>query len=160
MIHSLKVTAPSDREIAMTRVFEAPRSLVFHALTKPDLIKRWLLGRPGWSMPVCEIDFRVGGAYRYVWRKEAKNIEMGARGVYLEILPPERLVCTESFDDPWYPGESLLTTVLVEHEGRTTLTTTMRYESREAREVVLKSPMERGLVESYNMLEQVLSTLR
>jgi uncharacterized protein YndB with AHSA1/START domain len=154
MHNTLKVTAPSDREIAMTRVFEAPRSLVFHALTKPDLIKRWLLGPPGWSMPVCEIDFRVGGAYRYVWRREDDGAEMGMGGIYREIVPPERIINTEKFEE----GEALVTTVLVQEGGQTTLTTTMLFDSREARDEVLKSGMEKGAAESYNRLAELLES--
>ena len=82
---SLKVTTPSDREIAMTRVFDAPRTLVFDALTKPELLKRWLAVRGGWSLVVCEIDLKVGGAFRYVWARDRDGIEMGMRGVYREI---------------------------------------------------------------------------
>src|SRR5947199_8947203 len=102
----LTVVARGDREIVLTRVFDAPRRLVFDALTKPELVRRWLLGPPGWSMVVCEIDLKVGGAYRYVWRHDRDGSEFGMRGVYREIVPPERLVNTESFDRPWYPGEA------------------------------------------------------
>ena len=156
---ALTVSAYGDREIVMTRVFAAPRQLVFDALTKPELLQRWLGVRGGWSLAVCEIDLKVGGAYRWVWRKDSKGIEMGARGVYREIVPPELIVCTESFDDPWYPGEALVTTVLVEQGGETTLRTTMRYESREARDVVLQSPMERGVAESYDKMAELLETV-
>lgn len=156
---TLKVTTPTDREIAMTRVFDAPRRLVFDAHTKPELVKRWLLGPPGWTMPVCEIDLRVGGKYRYVWRRDGDGSEMGMGGVYREIVPPQRLVHTEAFDESWYPGEALVTTVLVEQGGRTTLTTTMRLESREARDAVLKSGMEKGVDASYDRLEGLLATL-
>ena len=154
---ALKLTTPTEREIALTRVFDAPRRLVFDALTRPELVKRWLLGPPGWSMPVCEIDLRVGGAYRYVWRA-ADGTEMGMRGEYREIAPPERLVATESFDQPWYPGEALTTAVLVELDGRTTLTTTVLYESREARDIVLESNMEKGLAAGYDRLDELLAT--
>src|SRR5712692_6290123 len=101
----LKVTAPTDREIAMTRAFNAPGRLVFDALTKPELVKQWLLGPPGWTMPVCEIDLRVGGAYPLRLAAELHGSKMGGRGVYREIVPPERLVFTEVFDEAWYPGE-------------------------------------------------------
>jgi uncharacterized protein YndB with AHSA1/START domain len=154
---ALTLTTPSEREIVLTRAFAAPRHLVFDALTKPELVRRWLLGPPGWSMPVCEIDLKVGGAYRYVWRG-ADGTEMGMRGVYREIAPPERLVATESFDEPWYPGEAVTTTVLVELDGRTTLTTTVLYESREIRDAVLKSGMEKGVAASYDRLEELLGT--
>src|SRR5258708_15659491 len=131
---TLKLTTPTDREISMTRVFDAPRRLVFDAFTKPELVKKWLLGPPGWTMPVCEIDLRVGGQYRYVWRRESNGKEMGMGGVYREIVPQERLVCTELFDEAWYPGESLTTTTLAEKDGRTTVTTTLLYASQETPE--------------------------
>ena len=155
---TLKLTTPSDREIAMTRVFDAPRQLVFDAHTKPDLVRQWLLGPPGWSMPVCEMDVRVGGKYRWVWRHDRNGTMMGMGGVYREIVTPERLVTTEKFDEAWYPGESLNTLVLVEQGGRTTLTQTMRYESREARDAVIKSNMETGVAASYDRLADLLAS--
>ena len=158
---TLKLTTPGEREIVMTRVFAAPRQLVFDAHTKPDLVRQWLLGPPGWSMPVCEMDVRVGGTYRWVWRHDRNGTMMGMGGVYREIVAPERLVTTEKFDEAWYPGESLNTLVLVEQGGRTTLTQTMRYESREARDAVIKSNMETGVAASYDRLADLLaSTLR
>jgi uncharacterized protein YndB with AHSA1/START domain len=155
---TLNVTAPGDREIVMSRVVDAPRHLVFAAFTKPELIKQWLLGPPGWSMPVCEIDLRVGGSYRYVWRKNATGTEMGMGGVYHEIAPPERLVATEKFDDAWYPGEAVSTLVLTEQAGKTTITQTVLYESREARDAVLKSGMQSGVAASYDRLEEMLAS--
>ena len=155
---TLQVTTPSEREIAITRVFDAPRSLVFDAWTRPELVRRWLLGPEGWSMPVCEIDLRVGGAYRYVWRK-AGVPDMGMGGVFREIVPPERLVATERFDQSWYPGEAVSTIVLVEQGGKTTLTQTVRYESREARDAVLKSPATSGMAAGYDRLAALLATL-
>jgi uncharacterized protein YndB with AHSA1/START domain len=158
-IGTLKLTTPTDREIAMTRVFDAPRRLVFDAHTKPELVKRWLLGPPGWSMPVCEIDLRVGGKYRYVWRRDTDGSEMGMGGVFREIVSPERLVVNEKFDQAWYPGECLVTTVLIEQGGKTTLTSTLLYESREIRDGVLKSPMESGVAASYDRLAELLSAM-
>ncbi len=153
---TLLITTPAEREIAMTRVFDAPRRLVFDAWTKPELLKRWLGVRGGWSMVVCEVDLKVGGVYRFVWRgPDGKDMGMG--GVYREIVPPERLVATETFDDPWYPGEALDTTVLVEQGGKTTVTTTVLYASQEVRDAVLKSPMERGVAESYDKLAEYLA---
>jgi len=154
---TLQIKGNGDREIVMTRVFDAPRKLVFDAFTKPELLKQWLLGPPGWSMPVCEIDLRIGGRYRYVWRRDTDGTEMGCGGVYREIVPPERLVHTEQFDDPWYPGESLITTVLDEQRGKTTLTATMLYESRDARDGILKSGMESGVAASYDRLAELLA---
>lgn len=155
---SLQITTPSDREVAMTRVFDAPRSLVFDALTRPELIRRWLLGPPGWTMTVCEMDLRVGGEYRYVWRKDTGTV-MGMGGVIREIVPPERLVMTERFDESWYPGEAVGTMVLVERDGKTTLTQTMLYESLEARDAVLASGMETGVAYSYDRLADLLASL-
>jgi len=155
----LQITTPSDREIAMTRAFNAPRRLVFEALTKPELVKRWLLGPPGWSMPVCEIDLRVGGNYRYVWRRDSDGTDMGMGGVYREIVAPERIVATERFDQSWYEGEAVGTTTLVEQGGKTTLTQTMRYESKETRDAVLKSPMETGVAASYDRLADALAAI-
>jgi uncharacterized protein YndB with AHSA1/START domain len=153
---NLKVTTRGDREIVMTRAFEAPRKLVFDAFTKPELVKQWLLGPPGWSMPVCEIDLRVGGSYRYVWRK-AGVPDMGMGGVYREVVAPERVVATEKFDQAWYPGEAVGTLVLVEQSGKTTVTQTVLYASAEARDAVLKSGMEKGVRASYDRLEEMLT---
>jgi uncharacterized protein YndB with AHSA1/START domain len=157
MKNALKITPSGDRDLVMTRDFDAPRQLVYDAHTKPELVRRWLLGPPGWSMPVCEMDVRAGGKYRWVWKKDADGSTMGMGGVYREVKAPERLVSTEKFDEAWYPGESLNTLVLVEKGGRTTLTQTMRYESREAREAVIKSGMEKGVAASYDRLEGVLA---
>jgi uncharacterized protein YndB with AHSA1/START domain len=155
---TLQVTLPSDREIAMTRVFHAPRRLVFDALTKPDLLKRWLGQMPGWSWVTCQIDLKVGGTYRYLWRGPG-GMEMGMRGVYREIVPNERIVSTEAFDQSWYEGDAVGTVVLVEQGGKTTLTTTVRYASKEVRDAVLKSPMKDGVSAGYDALEQLLATL-
>lgn len=156
-IGALQITTPTDREIVMTRSFDAPRQLVFDAWTKPELVRQWLLGPDGWTMPICEIDLRVGGHYRWVWQKG--ETKMGISGVYREIVAPERIVNTEQFDDPWYPGEAIDTLVLVEKDGRTLLTQTMLLESREARDGVLKSGMETGVAQSYDRLEKVLASL-
>jgi len=155
---TLKVEARGDREIVMTRVFDAPRRLVFEAFTKPELLKRWLTGPPGWTLAVCEVSRNVGGSIRYVWRGPAGE-EMGLSGVVREITPPERMVATEKFDQSWYPGEAVGTVILTEQGGKTTLTQTIVYESREARDIVLKSPMEQGITMSYNNLAALLAQL-
>ncbi|HXI97321.1 MAG TPA: SRPBCC family protein [Gemmatimonadaceae bacterium] len=152
----LKVSTPSDRELAMTRVFDAPRSMVFDAWTKPELLKRWLGVFGGWTFAVCEVDLRVGGKYRFVWRGKDGN-EMGMGGLYREIVRPERIVCTEKFDDPWYEGDAIDTTTFVERAGKTTMTTTVLYASKEIRDAVLKSPMESGVAKSYDKLAEVLA---
>jgi uncharacterized protein YndB with AHSA1/START domain len=154
----LIVTTRSEREIALTRDFDAPRRLVFDALTTPELLKRWLYGPDGWALAVCEIDLRVGGALRYAWRGPDGR-EMGLRGVYREIVRPERLVHTETFDEPWSSGETLVTTVLVERRGRTSFTSTLRYESRAARDEAIGSNMEQGAAASYTRLAELLATM-
>ena len=153
----LEVTTPSDREIAMTRVFDAPARLVFDAWTKPELIKRWLGVRAGWTMAVCEVDLRVGGAYRFVWR--GPDMTMGMGGLYREVVPPTRLVSTEKFDESWYEGEAVDTMVLVEQAGKTTVTTTVRYVSRDVRDAVIKSGMASGVAEGYDKLAELLPSL-
>lgn len=153
---SLRVTAVGDREVAIVRTFDAPRRLVFEAHTNPALVRRWLLGPPGWTMVVCEIDLRVGGAYRYLWRN-VDGAQMGLGGIHREIVVPERIVATQIFDDDWTGGEALSTLVLTERDGRTTLTNTMRYASRAARDAVLETPMEQGLAAGYDRLATVLA---
>jgi uncharacterized protein YndB with AHSA1/START domain len=156
---TFNITAGGDREIMVTRVFDAPRRLVFDAYTKPELVKTWLLGPDGWSMPVCEIDLRAGGKYRYVWKNNSDGREMGMGGIYREVVPGERIVITEVFDEAWYPGEAVDTIVLLERDGKTTLTQTILYNSRETRDAVLKSPMQTGMAASYDKLEKFLPTL-
>jgi uncharacterized protein YndB with AHSA1/START domain len=155
---NMTITTPSDREIQMTRVFDAPRHLVYQAYTQPDLVKRWLGVFDGWSLDVCEIDLRVGGAYRYEWL-HTNGTRMGVGGVYQEIVPSERIVITEKFDDPWYEGEALGTVDLEEEDGQTTLKTTLRYISKEVRDKVLASPMETGVGASYDKLAEVLAMM-
>ncbi|MBD5657206.1 MAG: SRPBCC family protein [Candidatus Eremiobacteraeota bacterium] len=156
--HSFKVSTPSDREIAVTRDFDAPRRLVFDAFTKPELVRRWLLGPPGWTMPLCEIDLRVGGAYRYVWRSEEDESQMAMGGVFQEIIPLERLLATEKFEDAWYPGEAVNTTVFVEMHAFTRTTITMLYESLAARDMARRSGMESGIALGYDRLGKLLLT--
>jgi uncharacterized protein YndB with AHSA1/START domain len=156
-VGSLTITTPSDREIAMIRVFDAPRRLVYDAYTKPELLKRWLGVFGGWTLDVCEIDLRVGGAYRYVWRN-SNGTEMGMGGVYREIVPHERIVATEKFDDPWYEGEAVGTSTFVERAGKTTLTMAVLYASKEVRDAVLKSPMEQGVAASFDKLGELLAS--
>ena len=152
---ALQVTTPTEREIAVTRVFDAPRQRIFDALTRPELIRRWMFGPDGWSLPVCESDLRVGGALRFVWRDP--NMEMGMSGSYREVAPPGRLVHTELFDEDWTGGETVVTTVLTEQDGRTTLTSTILYASREARDAVLETPMTQGMATSYDRLAALLA---
>jgi len=152
---NVSVTTPSDREITIEREFAAPRTKVFQAMTRPELVRQWLLGPPGWTMPVCEIDLRPGGAFRYVW-KHADKEEMGMRGTFKEIVHPERIVHTERFDIDWTGGETVVTTLLSERAGRTTMTITILYATREARDGALQSGMESGLEAGYNLLDELL----
>ena len=142
----------------MTREFNAPRELVFQALTKPELLLRWFDGPPGWSLVVCEIDLRVGGSYRYVWHGP-NGVQMGMGGIYREITPPERIVQTEKLDESWYPGEALTSTELTEEDGKTTLTLTVAYDSKEARDAVLKTRMAEGVAATYDKLADLLPSL-
>jgi uncharacterized protein YndB with AHSA1/START domain len=153
---TLQLTTRGDREIVMIRIFDAPRTLVWDAFTRPELLKRWLYGPADWSLPICERGQNIGDPYRYVWHGP-KGQEMAAGGVIREIVPPERLVVTERFDEAWYPGEAIITIVLSEMNGRTTLTQTLYYESREARDIVLKSGMEVGLGMSFDRLADMLT---
>jgi uncharacterized protein YndB with AHSA1/START domain len=155
---TLQVTTPSDREIVLTRTFDAPRRLVFGAMGKPELLKRWLLGPPGWSMVECESNLKVGGAFRHVWRRD-DGTEMSMHGVYREVVPPERIVRTESFTFGCdaQAGEQVGTLVLTEQDGRTMLTLTVLYPSKEARDATIASGMERGVAASYDRLADLLA---
>ncbi|MBD5606534.1 MAG: SRPBCC family protein [Candidatus Eremiobacteraeota bacterium] len=152
----LEVTTPTDREIVMTRVFDAPRERVFDAFTTPGSVKRWLIAPAGWTLAVCDIALRVGGAFRYVWRNDADGQEFVVRGVYTDITRPERVVHTERFDDPAYPGESVETWTFDEVDGSTTFTMTLAYESIEARNRALESGMDQGNAACYDRLDSLL----
>jgi uncharacterized protein YndB with AHSA1/START domain len=156
---TLKLTTPTDCEIVITRGFDAPRSLVFEAMSKPEFLKRWLLGPPGWTMVECENDLRVGGAFRQMWRN-ADGTEMAMSGVYREVVPPERIIRTESFQFGCdaQAGEQLVTSVLTEQDGKTWLTLTVVYPSKEARDATIASGMERGVAASYDRLAEMLAT--
>ena len=148
-------TTPSDREILMTRVFDAPRRLVFQAWTNSEHVPHWMLGPKGWTMPVCEIDPRPGGAWHFVWR-HSDSTEMEMRGVYREITPPERLVSTESWGGKW--PETLNTLILSEKDGKTTIAQTVLYPSKEARDEALKTGMKEGVNQSFDRLAEYLAT--
>lgn len=150
------ITTPTDREILITKEFAAPRHLVFDAHTKPELVRRWF-GPHGWQLDVCEIDLRPGGAWYYLMRGPG-GAEMTLHGTYVEIVPPERIVITESNVDcdARAEHESLATTVLAERGGGTTLTNTIRFPTREIRDAVLASGMERGVAEGFERLARLL----
>ena len=150
------VTTPSDREIVMTHVVDAPRTLVFEAHTSVEHVPNWMLGPSGWTMPVCEIDLRPGGAWRFVWRRE-NGSEMEIRGEYREIEPPARLVQTECWGGDW--PESVNTITFEEEDGRTTITSTVVYPSPEARDRALGTGMTDGWSAGYNRLDEYVSRL-
>jgi len=158
MPSKLTVDTPDDLKIVITRAFDAPRDLVFNCVTTPDLVKRWMTGPPGWTMPVCEIDLRVGGKYRYVWRN-TEGQDMGMGGIYREISRPERIVSNELFDEDWTGGETVATMILAERDGRTTLTTTVAYNSTAARDAALRSGMTEGMEMGYANLDALLKTV-
>ncbi len=149
------ITTPGDREVTMTRRFDAPRALVFEAWTNPEHVPHWMLGPEGWTMPVCEIDLRVGGTWHFVWRK-ADGAEMAMTGVYREVKPPERLVSTEKWGPEW--PETINTLTLSEKDGTTTLTNTVLYPSTEARDAALKTGMKEGATQSFDRLARYLRT--
>ncbi|MGH9775635.1 MAG: SRPBCC family protein [Candidatus Acidiferrales bacterium] len=153
----LSLTASGEREIVMTRTFDARRELLFDAWTKPELMKRWLYGPEDWPLMTCEIDLKVGGALRLVWHhRDGKDMGLGGR--YREVTPPDRLVWTEFFDEDWTGGETLVTTVFTEHAGKTTIMMTVLYSSRAARDAVLKTPMGEGMAQSYDRLSGLLAS--
>ena len=148
------LTTVSDVEIAITRDFAAARTLVFDAHTRPEQVSQWLLGPEGWTMPICEIDLRPGGSWHYVWRKD-DGTEMEMRGVYREVVPPERIVNTERWGPEW--PETVNTTLFTEHGGTTTVTQTVRYPSKEARDTALGTGMMTGVERSYELLDALLA---
>ena len=159
-----QVTLPSDREVKVTRSFRAARPLVYRAYTEPALVQRWLLGPPGWSMPVCEMDVRVGGRYRWRWRSDKDASEFGFAGTFREVQPPSRLVHTETYDpgtvgDVTPPERSARVGDV--HGGRdggiTTVTTLIDFGSKEARDAAVATGMTDGMEQSYQLLETLLS---
>jgi len=159
MTKPLEVTLPSDREVRVVRSFNAPRELVWDAHTKPELVKRWLLGPPGWSMPVCEMDVRVGGKYRWRWKSDEGGKEFGFFGTYTEVNEPAKISHEENFDPgnvggPMTADPAIITNELVEKNGVTTLTVSMLYPSKEARDGAVASGMTDGMEQSYVRLDE------
>jgi uncharacterized protein YndB with AHSA1/START domain len=152
---TLTVTTSGDRELVFSRVFAAPRQLVFDCWTKPELLKRWF-GPPGWNLDVCEIDLRVGGRYRFVMKADDGQ-SMGFGGTYFEVVVPALLVADEQFDEPWYEGEATVRMDFDEQDGRTTWTETVRYDSQEIRDGVIGTGAADGLEESLERLAEYLA---
>ncbi len=153
---ALTLTTPTDREIVITRAFDAPRRLVFEAYTNPKHLPHWMLGPQGWTMPVCEVDLRVGGAWHFGW-KHSNGMQMEMRGIYREVKPPERLVSTESWGGDW--PETVNTLTFTEQNGQTTVTTSILYPSKEARDGALKTGMKEGMALSFNRLAEHLGAM-
>ena len=157
-----QVTLPNDREVVVTRTFSAPRSLVFRAYTEPALLQRWMLGPPGWTMPVCEMDVREGGAFRWVWRSEEEGSYFGFHGTFEEVDPPARIQHTEVYDpgnvggSMGEAGEAKITLSFEERDGATTVTTRMDFGSKEARDAAMASGMTDGMEISYKVLDSLL----
>lgn len=160
MNDTLQVSTPSDREILMTRTFNARRPLVWDAMTKPEILKRWLFGPPGWTMTLCDEDLRPGGSFRWAWRGP-DGTELVMRGTYREVTPPQRVVRTESFEVGCAPqaGEQLATIVLTEEGARTRVTITLLYPSKEARDATIASGMSKGVEAGYDRLAELLPSL-
>ncbi len=161
-IDKAQVTLPSDREVKVTRSFKAPRALVYRAYTEPEVLRRWLLGPPGWSMPVCEMDVRVGGRYKWRWRNDENGSEFGFSGTFREVQPSSKLVHTEAYDPgtvgDGYPGDGAIVTVtFTEESGVTTVTTLIDFGSKEARDAALATGMTDGMEQSYQLLDRLLS---
>ena len=155
---TFQVTTPSDREIRMTRLFDAPRHLVFEAMSQPEHITEWWgrLGE-GYSVPVCEVDLRPGGTWRFSNRTPNGDLAT-FYGVYREVAPPERVVFTEIFE-PFPDAESVVTAILTEEGGKTRLTATVIYPSVEIRDMVLQTGMAKGAAISYDRLDDVAAGL-
>jgi uncharacterized protein YndB with AHSA1/START domain len=163
MAKEAQVSLPSDREVEVVRTFQAPRALVYEAYTTAALLQRWLSGQPGWSMPVCEMDVRVGGTFRWRWRSDAEGKEFGFSGVFREVTAPAKLVHTEVYDPGDIGGsmgesnEALITVSFAEHDGVTTVTTRMDFGSKAGRDAAVSTGMTDGMELSYQVLDAMLA---
>ena len=158
--HKSTVTLPNDRDVVVVRSFNAPRKLVFDAWTKPALLQRWLLGPPGWTMPVCEMDVRPGGKFTWRWRSDKNGREFGFTGEFREVVRPSCIVHSERYepgDVGGEMGEALVTSVFVENNGVTTQTMTIHYESKEVRDAAVKTGMTDGMEQSFQKLDELLA---
>lgn len=147
-------STPSDTEIRVVRVFNAPRATLWAMHTDPKHLPQWMTGPDGWTMPVCEIDLRNGGSWRYVWRK-AQGEEMAMQGGFIEVVPVSKLVTSESWGPEW--PETVNTVELSERGKQTVLTMTIKYPSKEARDNALATGMKQGMNQSYARLDRVLA---
>ena len=157
-----EVTLPSDTEVLVKRSFDAPVKLVWRAYMEPVLMRRWCSGPPGWSMPVCEMDMRVGGQYRWRWRSDENGQEFGFTGEVLEVVPHARIVHTQIYD----PGDlghsmggepSIVTVTFQEADGSTNVATSIKYASKADRDEAFSTGMTDGMEMSYKLLDDVLA---
>ena len=160
-IDRAEVTQPSDREVQVRRSFRAPQALVYRAYTEPELVRRWLLGPDGWSMPVCEMDVRVGGQYRWRWRNNENGAEFGFNGTFREVRPSSKLVHTEAYDpgtlgDDFPTNDAIVTITFTAEGDRTTLTTLVDFGSKQARDAAVATGMTDGMERSYQLLDRLL----
>lgn len=158
----IEVSQPSDREVRVVRTFKAPRQLVWDAHTKPELITKWMLGPPGWSMPVCEVDLRVGGAYRWRWKNDADGKEFGFFGEFTEVAKPSKLAHLENYDPgdlggPMTSEPAEVTNSFSEANGVTTLVVTMRFASKQTRDAAVSTGMTDGMEIGYARLDDMFS---
>ena len=158
---NIKVETPSDREVRITRTFKAPAKLLWDAHTKPELLRKWLKGYDGWSMPVCETDARVGGSYRWRWRNDETKGEFGFFGKYLEVIPSARLVYEEHYDPGTFgvammKEPAIITTVFEEARGITTLIVTMLFASKAERDEASATGMTDGMEHNYTHLDELV----
>ncbi|HUP51213.1 MAG TPA: SRPBCC domain-containing protein [Longimicrobiales bacterium] len=162
-LEKAQVALPSDREVSVSRAFNAGRALVYEAYTTPELVRRWLLGPTGWTMPVCEMDVRVGGKFRWVWRSDEDGSEFGFHGEFREVDAPAKLRHTEAYDPGSVgggmgeAGEAMVTVTFTETGGITTLTTLIDYGSKEARDAAMSTGMTDGMEMSYQKLDGLLA---
>ncbi len=158
-----EVSLPSDTEVRVTRDFKAPRRLVWQAHVDPKLFQRWIGGYPGWSMPVCEMDVRTGGKYRWRWRTDDGGQEFGFFGEYVEVEAPVRMIATEYYDPGTMGGAmdanspTINHTSFTENNGVTTLVTLLKYVSKEARDAAISTGMTDGMEVSYARLEKLVA---
>jgi len=162
MVEKAQVTLPTEREVKVTRSFRAPRTLIYRAYTEPELVRRWLLGPPGWSMPVCEMDLRVGGRFNWRWRSEENGSEFGFSGAFREVQPAAKIVHTQAYDPGTVGGgcpsdNAIVTVTFTENGGLTTVTTLIDFGSKATRDAAIETGMTDGMEQSYQQLDRLVN---
>jgi len=163
MMEKAQVSLPSDREVRVTRAFNAPRALVYKAWTTPELLQRWMLGPPGWSMPVCEMDVRPGGKYHWRWRMDENGQGFGFLGTFSEVEAPAKLAYDQYYDPDGFDSAmpennpTVIRSTYTEKNGVTTLVTVMDFGSKEARDAAISTGMTDGMETSYERLDTMFA---